>query len=182
MKCNYCPARFLTRAELDEHERSCPGSDLRLTLDNDDQVFFYENDLYPLSNFSSFRLMWRGIDFDTSEAAYHWEKFCGIESALPIRIGIIHARSAHDAFKIAEAHRSYRRGDWDDIKVDRMRQIIKAKADQHEYVKRKLLATGDRTLIEHSWRDDFWGWGPTRKGQNQLGKLWMELRAELRSC
>ena len=47
-------------------------------------------------------------------------------------------------------------------------------------MRRKLLATGDRTLIENSWRDDFWGWGPNRDGQNMLGRLWMEVRAELR--
>jgi hypothetical protein len=34
-------------------------------------------------------------------------------------------------------------------------------------------------LIENSWRDDFWGWGPNRDGKNQLGKLWMEIRSEL---
>lgn len=50
-------------------------------------------------------------------------------------------------------------------------------ADQ--YVRRKLLATGDRELVEDSWRDDFWGWGPNRDGQNMLGKLWMEVRGEV---
>jgi ribA/ribD-fused uncharacterized protein len=67
------------------------------------------------------------------------------------------------------------------VKVDIMRDILRAKADQHEYVRRKLLATGDRELIEDSWRDDFWGWGPNRDGQNMLGKLWMEIRSELRA-
>ena len=28
--------------------------------------------------------------------------------------------------------------------------------------------------------DSFWGCGADRKGQNELGKLWMKLRAELR--
>lgn len=146
-------------------------------LDNDRQVFFYEQDFYVLSNFSSFRLHWRGIDFDTAEHAYHCEKF------FPTVVGIAHeiqgARSAHDAFKIAERNKEYRRSDWDDVKVDVMRDILRAKAEQHEYVRRKLLATGDRELVEDSWRDDFWGWGPNRDGQNMLGKLWMEVRAEL---
>lgn len=62
-----------------------------------------------------------------------------------------------------------------------VRDILRAKADQHEYVRRKLLATGDRELVENSWRDDFWGWGPNRDGKNMLGKLWMEIRAELRA-
>ncbi len=85
-----------------------------------------------------------------------------------------------EAFKIAEEHKHLRRPDWDDVKVDIMRDILRAKAAQHEYVRRKLLATGDRELIEDSWRDDFWGWGPHRNGQNMLGRLWMEIRTELR--
>jgi hypothetical protein len=44
-------------------------------LDAETQVFFYEQEFYVLSNFSAFRLHWRGISFDTSEAAYQWEKF-----------------------------------------------------------------------------------------------------------
>jgi predicted NAD-dependent protein-ADP-ribosyltransferase YbiA (DUF1768 family) len=30
--------------------------------------------------------------------------------------------------------------------------------------------------------DDFWGWGPNRDGKNMLGRLWMEIRAELRAA
>lgn len=148
-------------------------------LDTETQVLFYERDFYPLSNFSAFRLLWKDTDFDTSEAAYHWEKFKG-EGTRTIRSAIRRATSAHDAFKIAEAARAHRQPDWNTIKVGVMRDILRAKASQHEYVRRKLLATGDRELIEDSWRDDFWGWGPNKDGKNMLGKLWMEVRAELR--
>lgn len=150
---------------------------MKLTLDTDTQVFFYEQDFYVLSNFSAFKLMWKVVLFDTSEAAYHWEKFPG----LPIQNDIVNAMSAHDAFKLAEQYRSARRKDWDDVKVGIMRDILRAKAQQHEYVRRKLLATGSRELIENSWRDDFWGWGEQRDGKNMLGKLWMEIRSELRA-
>jgi ribA/ribD-fused uncharacterized protein len=146
-------------------------------LDTAERVFFYERDFYPLSNFSAFRLSWKGYDFDSSEAAYHWDKF---PHAPEIQDAIRFARSAHEAFKTAERHKEYRRHDWDDVKVDIMKAILIEKALQHEYVRRKLLATGDRELIEDSWRDDFWGWGPNRDGKNMLGRLWMELRAELR--
>ena len=158
-------------------------------LDTDTHVFFYEQDFYVLSNFSSFTLQWRDQRFDTSEAAYHWEKFPSlvddpeheIVTRSAIRRAIHKAPSAHEAFKIAERNRDYRRKDWDDVKVGIMREIIRAKTQQHEYVRRKLLATGDRELVENSWRDSFWGWGPDRNGLNQLGKLWMELRHELRA-
>lgn len=145
-------------------------------LDTDERVCFYEQDFYVLSNFSAFRLMWKGFVFDTSEHAYHWEKFPGSHDT---QAQILDARSAHDAFKIAEKWRELRRPDWDAVKVDIMRDILRAKVAQHEYVRRKLLQTGTRELVENSWRDSFWGWGPDRNGQNQLGKLWMEIRAEL---
>ena len=145
-------------------------------LDTDAQVFFYEHDFYVLSNFSAFTLYWGRHRFDTSEAAYHWEKFADAG----IRREILNAPSAHEAFKIAERNKSLRHPNWDELKVEVMRGILRAKAEQHDYVRRKLLATGDRELIEDSWRDEFWGWGPNRDGQNMLGRLWMEIRNDLR--
>lgn len=162
--------QFENRQEIECHK-----------LDTPEQVFFYEQDFYVLSNFSAFSIMWRGLRFDTSEAAYHWEKFAHLPPVCHLRYAIRTASSAHEAFKLAEANRDQRRPDWDAVKVDVMREILRAKAEQHEYVRRKLLATGDRELIEDSWRDDFWGWGPNRDGRNMLGKLWMEVRAELRA-
>lgn len=146
-------------------------------LDDASRVFFYEQDFYVLSNFSAFRLMWAGIDFDTSEHAYHWEKFPRHDAA---RQMIRTARSAHEAFKVAERYKSYRRQDWDLVRVAIMKEVLRAKATQHEYVMRKLMQTGDRELIEDSWRDAFWGWGENRDGENMLGKLWMILRYEFR--
>jgi len=146
-------------------------------LDTDTQVFFYEQDFYVLSNFSAFNLRWKGKIFPTSEHAYHWEKFTEHPQ---VQYLIEQAPSAHEAFKIAERNKMYRRDFWDTDKGEVMLEILRAKVQQHEYVHRKLLATGERELIEDSWRDDYWGWGPSRDGQNMLGKLWMEIRAELR--
>jgi ribA/ribD-fused uncharacterized protein len=97
------------------------------------------------------------------------------------------------------------REDWEDVKVSVMRTVLRSKFEVlalHE----KLLATGDRLLIEgNSWGDAFWGavsmsqmpmtseladvtmWklppGPNSNlfGENHLGKLLMELREELRA-
>ncbi|MDP3139849.1 MAG: NADAR family protein [Burkholderiaceae bacterium] len=154
-------------------------------LDTPQRVRFYEHDFYVLSNFSAFELRFDGNNFATSEHAYHWQKFYVQAKDVAgryIRDMILDAPSAHEAFKLAERNRHLRRPDWDDVKVGIMRGILRAKAAQHEYVRRKLLDTGDRELVEDSWRDDFWGWGPNRDGQNMLGKLWMEVRAELRAA
>ena len=144
-----------------------------------DRVFFYEREFYVLSNFSAFRLTWRGQDFDTSEHAYQWAKFFRPGSETIQRL-ILSARSAHDAYRLAADYVDLRRPDWYAIKVETMREIITEKADQHEYVRRKLLETRDRELIEDSWRDRFWGWGENGDGHNILGKLWMQVRDEIR--
>lgn len=150
----------------------------RLTLDTDQRVFFYEQDHYYLSNFSAFMVEFGGQMFPTSEHAYHWCKF----PLDPLKQRAIQvASSAHFALKMAERWRPYRREDWESVRVDLMRDILRAKVEQHEYVHRKLLGSGDRELIENSWRDDYWGWGENRDGQNMLGKLWMEIRDEIRA-
>jgi ribA/ribD-fused uncharacterized protein len=148
-------------------------------LDTDTHVYFYENEFYCLSNFSAFRLYWNGQDFDTSEHAYQWEKFEGTSPFLQ-RL-ILESRSAHEAFTIAQRHAHLVREKWPTVKLSVMREILLSKAAQHEYVRRKLLETGDRLLIEDAWRDSVWGWGPDKTGLNMLGKLWMLLRAELRA-
>ena len=128
-------------------------------LDTDDAVYFYEQEFYVLSNFSSFTLQWKGIRFDTSEAAYHWEKF---PDNPELQESIRTAISAHETFKIAEKNKHLQRSDWNSVKVKIMRDILFEKVQQHEYVKKKLLETGDRRLVENSWRDDFWGYGPNK--------------------
>lgn len=153
-------------------------------LDTDTQVFFYEQEFYVLSNFSAFSLWWRKHLFPTSEHAYQWEKFAYLDGHTAserkqIKAEIKYANSAHRAFKIAEQHRGLVHPEWAQIRVATMRQILLAKVGQHEYVKRKLLETGNREIVEDSWRDGFWGWGEDKKGHNMLGKLWMEIRAAI---
>lgn len=183
-------ANFLVLRQFVELEKPWPVIDhidmdiegqmtINRKLDTDETVYFYEQDFYVLSNFSAFTLHWKGIRFDTSEAAYHWEKFPHWPS---MQEDIRCAPSAHEAFKRAEAQKEHRRPDWDAVKISIMRDILRAKVQQHEYVKRKLLQTGDRELVEDSWRDGFWGWDADRRGLNMLGNLWMEIRDEVRAA
>ena len=147
-------------------------------LDTEKQVLFYENEFYPLSNFSSFCVDWVGYRFHTAEAAYHWSKFGGYYD---IKLAIREATSAHEAMKIAHKNEAYVRKDWDYIKDAVMLDILRAKVAQHDYVLKKLLETGDRELVENSWRDDYWGWGENKDGKNNLGKLWMIVRDEIKA-
>lgn len=143
--------------------------------DTEKQIFFYEHEFYVFSNYSSFMLEWNGKLYPTSEHAYHSEKF----EEENLKEQLRNARSAHDSQVFANTNKDKRRKDWDDVKLGIMREILKSKVSQHPYVMKKLIESGDKELIEDSWRDDFWGWGPNKDGANHLGKLWMEIRSEL---
>ena len=141
----------------------------------DEKILFYEGSKYFLSNFSSFRVRWRGFDWMTSEHAYQTAKFSDQEIVDKIK----NAASAHDAKKIARAHSDKKMDNWSEIKIDVMEEILRAKLAQHPYIRRKLLENGNREIVENSPTDSFWGRGPDWKGQNWLGKLWMKLRTEI---
>lgn len=60
-----------------------------------------------------------------------------------------------------------------------MKEILLAKAIQHEEVRNALMETGNSEIVKEEPRDSYWGTGPDGKGRNELGKLWMEIRNEL---
>ena len=71
---------------------------------------------------------------------------------------------------------SWRRKDWDGVKIDIMKKALLAKFIQHEYLRKMLMGTKKRMLVERSPYDSFWGDGGDGSGQNWLGRLLMEIR------
>ncbi|RDW59909.1 hypothetical protein BP6252_12996 [Coleophoma cylindrospora] len=78
---------------------------------------------------------------------------------------------------------------WDEVKSVVVVAGTIAKFGQNPKLKGKLLATGDRLLVEAASRDRIWGIGYTAKhamsyrqhwGENRLGKALMEAREHLR--
>lgn len=141
-------------------------------------IYFYPPEYYVFDNFSSFQVEYKGKIYPTSEHAYQSSKFLDIDPELAERVR--GAKSAHEAQKIAGENKDKRPKNWNDIKLNVMKEILLCKVNQHDYVKKKLLQSGDRIIIEDSWRDSYWGWGEDRKGENHLGKLWMEIREEFK--
>ena len=145
----------------------------------DEVIGFYPREFYPFDNFSSFKVEWNGYLFSSVEEAYQAASFIGSDEELVEKIKKSH--SADEAQRIAYANRDKRREDWDDVKISIMEELLRLKIKQNPYVKKKLLQTEDYMIVEDSPKDDFWGWGPNRNGQNNLGKLWMKLREELKN-
>ena len=142
-------------------------------------VGFYEREFYCFSNFSSFAVKWKGKLWPTSEHAYQAAHF--FKTAPKIAEKIHKAMSADEAKRIAAANKDKVPKDWDKKKVAIMEDIVRHKLQQNPYVLHKLLQTGKRRIVEDSTKDDFWGWGLKRNGRNELGKIWMKLRDEVRN-
>ena len=77
------------------------------------------------------------------------------------------------------------RSDWDNIKLGVMEWCLREKFKE-ENLKEMLLQTGDQELIESNyWHDVVWGVCTCQKcgnkGENNLGKLLMKIRGEIKS-
>jgi ribA/ribD-fused uncharacterized protein len=140
-------------------------------------VGFYEREFYCFSNFSSFAVEWKGKIWQTSEHAYQAAHF--FDTAPEIVEEIYNAKSAHEAYEIANNNTEKEPKDWEEKKVNIMEDIVRAKLKQNPYVMHKLIQTEDKYIVEDSPKDDCWGWGRNRDGRNELGKIWMKLRDEI---
>lgn len=144
-------------------------------INMEDQVLFYGGKWGCFSNMSSYAVEIDGVLYMTSEHAYQAAKFSDPE----LQQRIIAARSGFEAKMLSLEFDSFVPTNWNDIKLDVMEKILRAKLEQHPHIREKLLETGDRDIIEASPHDDFWGWGAEKNGQNMHGKLWMKLRSEI---
>ncbi len=90
--------------------------------------------------------------------------------------------SSPKAYHSMKAGRSLRPNemvdDWENKKIQVMRNGLKAKFFENEELATALLETGDAILIEDSPSDMFWG-GKLEGSQNMLGILLMEIRDSL---
>lgn len=64
-------------------------------------------------------------------------------------------------------------------KLALMEVIFRAKLAQHPDIAKVLQMSGTRELLKVYDVDYFWGTGADGTGENQMGKLWMKLRAEI---
>lgn len=70
------------------------------------------------------------------------------------------------------------REDWEEVKDSIMKMVLDLKFSQNPDLMEKLLATGEVELIEgNTWNDTYWG-VCNGVGQNKLGLLLQELRAQ----
>lgn len=145
-------------------------------------ILFYEETekYYEFTNFAPYSVTFRGKEYPTSEHLFQARKFLDHR---PLLAEHIRRGSDRPRFAFIEARRfsPETRTDWKENSIEIMDEILKLKFTQHAKLRRLLLETGEKELIENARQyDDFWGNGADGKGRNELGKALMRLRTVLR--
>lgn len=148
------------------------------------EIKFYRANEKPYGAFSNLHrrpVVFEGVTFPTSEHAYQ----AGKPSKDSVREWLMAAPSP--ALLAMAAHGLYSwdiAPNWSKIKFERMKNILRAKFTQHDDLRELLLGTGTSRLVEAATVDNAVNrlWGEVNgKGQNKLGELLMEVRAEIRA-
>jgi GTP cyclohydrolase II len=143
-----------------------------------DNIRFYHSDQPwgELSNFSRHAVYLKSRVWPTVEHFYQAQKFADKPEEERIRRCSTPMLAKELATELASA---YKRADWPAAMDEVMLEGLRAKFRQHPDLAEMLRRSGDRTLIEHTRNDSYWGDGGDGSGKNRLGHLLMQVRAEL---
>lgn len=91
------------------------------------------------------------------------------------------ALTGQEAYELAKPwYRSKVKG-WKKMRAVLMTRALYTKVQMYEDVKDELLSTNDELILETSLYDYYWGLGRDMRGENQMGKIWMDIREKLKS-
>jgi ribA/ribD-fused uncharacterized protein len=131
---------------------------------------------HEFSNFSPHGIEMDGKWYATVEHYFQAMKFPDHAHAEKIRL----AAKPAIAKQLGRSRDVPLREDWEEVKIDVMRAAVRKKFTTHAELTQLLIDTGDEELVEAAPTDYFWGRGRSGTGQNWLGRILMEVRAELR--
>lgn len=140
-------------------------------MQTQERVTQFRGKHYFLSNFFSADVEYDGVRFENNEAAFQAQK-------QPERAHEFASLPPNEAKRLGR--RVKLRPDWESVKQRVMEGVVRAKFEQHPKLREQLIRTGDIELVEgNNWGDTYWGvcFG---KGRNELGKILMKVRRELR--
>ena len=142
-------------------------------------VVFFSSPRNPetgyLSNFYPCPITIGGVVYKTSEHFFQSQKFVNPKD----KFEAINAKTPTQSAKIGRDRQRPIRKDWDTCRDTVMRFILTEKFKQHPELAKRLVETGEKTLVEHRKADKYWGDGGDGTGKNMLGVILMEIREEL---
>lgn len=158
----------------------------RTYIEKEVVTFMRNNDEYgPLSNMYGMPVVVDGEPFNNSEALYQALRLPKNPEA---QRKIQQAKNGMAAKITAYGYEKEFRSDWHDkingrtIKIDCMRFTLWQKMavpENRNILVELLKRRGNKTIVEKSYKDQFWGAKPQPDGSlvgcNVLGRLWMEI-------
>ena len=134
-----------------------------------------------LSNFAPARIEVNGLRTYHAEGLYQATRF---PHRADLQKTVCAQRHPMNAKKTAHGWVNHTRKDWQNVNIDLMRWVLRVRLVQNPETLAPILeSSGEMPIVEHSLRDHFWGAGYEDDGRlmgvNALGRLLMELRAEL---
>lgn len=146
-----------------------------------DVIKEFRNEYGFLSNFYTCDILFNNILYKSSEHAYQAQKAVTKEDKQKFTQNI----TAGEAKRLGKELKQIKIG-WDQqLKLDIMVEIIKAKFTQNPELNKLLKDTKNKLLIEgNTWHDNFWGDCYCKKcinknGKNILGKILMLTRVKI---
>lgn len=132
-----------------------------------------------LSNFEPCKVIFEGLEYPSSENAYQAAKL--IYNSDRELFQTLSPSKSKRIFREKEFNNLTE--DWHNKKYSFMKTILIDKFSRNPELKKKLLETGDKYLEEtNHWQDIFWGvFYKTGEGENNLGKILMELREKIKN-
>lgn len=133
----------------------------------------FRGDYYFLSNFYPATFMYDCIIFQNSEAAFQAQKCIEPEEKLKFS-NMTGAQAKHAGKRVRL------RPDWENVKVEIMRDVVYSKFAFNIGLLQLLKSIDSRIFIEegNTWRDTFWG-VYNGKGKNILGEILMSARNDI---
>ena len=144
----------------------------------------------PLSNWYSCEVNYKGHTFNSVEQGYQWSKATFANDVTAAR-NLLYTTDPREAKDLGMNVQGLQYADWNSEKDTIMRELVKIKFTDNIDLKNKLLGTGDLKLAEAGldthfaiglslpsvdiFDSDKW------KGQNLLGKILCEVRAQLKT-
>ncbi len=128
-----------------------------------------------LSNFFLSTFVLDGKEYPSVEHWFQSQKFTDVSLQEQIRL----AKSPASAKQLGKKRHPSFQIQWDILREEILIQGLRAKFQQNNELRDKLLATNSLELIEDSFWDAYWGNGRSGRGKNRMGILLMRVRSEL---
>lgn len=150
-----------------------------LTIENALQFSRFDEN-HPLSAVSAHPFELSEQKWATAEHYYQACKFSPEEAMSAFSKKIAACATATEANKLGNGWWKRKRSGFKQARTTLMTRALYSKVQQHPEVKDYLLDTGDQLIVETSLYGHFWGIGRDQRGENNMGKIWMDIRTRLR--